>query len=95
MKKIMKYAFYLLGRREYSEEELRKKLQSKTSDWELVEKILAQLVSNGDCSDARFCEAFIRDQILKRQGCFKIKQKLLLKGIGSDMADEFISKVYF
>ncbi len=94
MEKIRKYAFYLLGRREYSVAELRSKLQKKTTDSAAVEALLSQLQADKYCSDERFCRAFIRDQVLKKQGPFKIKQKLLLKGIESVMADEFIASDY-
>ena len=74
---------------------MKKKLITKFYDQkEEIEAIITEFIENDWVSNDRFCEAFIRDQILKKNGPQKIKMKLMEKGIGTDLAMEKLTEVY-
>ena len=79
------FAYRLLGRREYSEFELRQRLLQKwggVSEIEtLVEDLLAALVDENLLSDERFAEAFVRSRVARHQGPLKIRAALRQKGV--------------
>lgn len=83
-------AFRLLGRREYSAQELKKKLAEYFPEEELLRKeIVEEFKDNNWISDLRYTEEFIRE---KKEhsgwGPMKIIQKLREKGIDSDIIQE-------
>ncbi len=84
----------LLGKREYSVHEFRKKLVSKfPNEKEEIEKFIEELKQKKFLSSDRFCALFIEDQVLKRSaGPRKIIQKLRMKGIYEDFAKKAIEE---
>lgn len=90
------YALKLLGRREYGRLEMRKKLQQRFDEVseEEIQKTLDTLMEHDWQSDQRYAQAFIRDQIIKRQGPIKIGHKLREKGIESTIINEALCEVY-
>ncbi len=91
------YGLTLLAKREYSESEFREKLQKKFSeDFEEIEKIIKEFKKKNWLSDERFCESVIHDAILNtKSGPIKIQQKLCWqKGIGKDLAEKSLAKLY-
>ncbi len=94
-KTITAYALRILSKREHSVYELRRKLMTKfgdNKDW--VDETINDCLENDWISNERYCAAYIRDQILKRSGPYKIQMKLGEKGIGKDMARDQIGIVY-
>jgi len=90
------FGFKILSKREHSVSEFREKLLKKFTP-ELsaeIEKIISEFLERNFLSNERYCEAFIRDQILKKSGPRKISEKLKLKGIAENLATKKIDEVY-
>ncbi len=98
MKKIKtpkEYMLYLLARREYSQQELKEKALKKFPDeFSDVENLIQFFVQKNWLSDIRFVEVFIRDQKLKNIGPLKIVEKLWIKGISTNFAQEHLESFY-
>ncbi|WP_443091024.1 recombination regulator RecX [Basfia succiniciproducens] len=83
------YAVNLLSRREYSEFEIRCKMQEKTFSEQEIEDTLAQLQQKNWQSDKRFTENYLRARAQRGYGVNRIKQELRqLKGILPETIDE-------
>ena len=82
------YACKLLLRREYSEGELRRKLQAKFPDNDDIGIVIGQLLDEGLLSDERFCEAFIRSRVARFQGPRKIRAELSHKLVAEHTAEQ-------
>lgn len=79
-------ALNLLARREYSQAELRKKLQHKfPEDNDGVEAALERLIDTGLQDDERFAEAFLRTQIARSRGPIRIRHEARQKGIAEQI----------
>ncbi len=95
MNKINSYALRLLGRREYSVFELKEKLDKSFPDKEKeISLILEKFQEKNWLSDRRYCEVFIKDKIIKKQGPIKIKIKLSDKGVDSELIDKSLNEFY-
>jgi regulatory protein len=83
---IRKGALHLLGRREYSQAELQKKLLEKfPQEASFVQEIINEFTQLHWISDQRYIEEFVREKIQYRGwGPVKISQKLKEKGIESE-----------
>jgi regulatory protein len=73
-------ALRLLGKREYSQSELRQKLAPYAQSMEGLDAVLADLAEHQYQSDERYTEAYIRNQS-KRYGSQRISRGLQEKGI--------------
>lgn len=82
---IEQRAVHLLGRREHSAAELKRKLQQKGFDVEAVTEVLAHLQERDWQSDARFTEGFVRQRVEAGYGPLKIRADLQQKGVASDL----------
>ncbi|AAU38849.1 recombination regulator RecX [[Mannheimia] succiniciproducens] len=83
------YAVNLLSRREYSEFEIRCKMQEKAFSEQEIEDTLAQLQQKNWQSDKRFTENYLRARAQRGYGVNRIKQELRqLKGILPETVDE-------
>jgi len=77
----MHYALYLIGRRYYSEKELRDKLKRRTENLEELEKIIARLKEMKLLDDLKYASAYVRSELSRApQGFKSIKYRLLKKG---------------
>lgn len=83
-------AMRALSRREYSEFELRSKLERRF-DQQVVEQVLEALVADHLLSDERFTEVFVRSRIARGQGPTRIRQELRQRGIGDELVSHFLS----
>ena len=84
---------HLLSRREYSQHECMEKLTSKGWPAESVADVLAQFVSSGIQSDARFVFHFIRHAINKGQGWYRIRQSLSAHNIASPLVTDALTEI--
>jgi regulatory protein len=82
------YACRLLARREYSEGELRRKLQIKWPDSDEIDVVIGQLLDEGLLSDQRYSAAFIRSRVEKWQGPRKIRAELSRRAVPEDVAEQ-------
>ena len=87
---VKKAAYSILARREYSQHELRQKLQLKEFACDDIEDVLAALDKQGIQSDFRFAESAMRARVNKGYGWAYICAELEQKGLTSDI----ISAVY-
>ena len=74
------FAYRLLGRREYSVQELGQRMRMKWSEAEGVDELIGELLEalqqENLLSDERFVESFVRSRISRYQGPLKIKAGL-------------------
>lgn len=84
-KDLRQKAIRLLARREYSRQELARKLSS-LGPTELVEIVLNELEQRGLQSDARFVESWVRSHGA-RFGAAKVRQTLRGKGLAGELVD--------
>ncbi|MCF7830883.1 recombination regulator RecX [Candidatus Gracilibacteria bacterium] len=96
MQSVREYGLKLLAKREHSVAEFSHKLRKKyPANLEEVAEIIKNFKENNWLSEARFCEAFIHDQILNtKSGPRKIVQKLIMKGIVEEFAKEKVAEFF-
>jgi regulatory protein len=88
-KKAVAYSLFLLGRREYSEKELRIKLTSKYNE-EICQRVIDYLQANNYQSDERFTDMMIRSYASRGYGHKRILQELSCKGIYISNLDDYV-----
>lgn len=87
----LSYIMSLLSRREYSEFELRCKMQEKAFCEDEINQALSQAQQKHWQSDKRFTENYIRARAQRGYGFNRIQQELKqLKGIQSHVIDEIM-----
>ena len=82
---LRKTAMDYLARREHSVQQLTRKLTGRGFDEQLVEIAVAELVSDGLLSDARFAEAFVNSRIQRGSGPQKIRMELRERGVAAEL----------
>lgn len=88
-------ALRFLSRRPHSTKELKDKLFGKSKNIQSIEMIVKELNQNNYLNDKIFSEAFITDEIrLKKTGPLLIKNKLLIKGVNTEIIDSKIIDLY-
>jgi regulatory protein len=78
-------AVHLLGRREHSAAELKRKLQQKGFVANVIDEVIARLQERDWQSDERFAEGFVRQRVEAGYGPLKIRADLQQKGIASEL----------
>ncbi|WP_040976654.1 recombination regulator RecX [Necropsobacter massiliensis] len=87
------YVVGLLARREYSEFELRGKMQEKGFSEQEITQTLAYCQQKRWQNDKRFCENYVHIRSQRGYGINRIKQELCqLKGIQNDTINEVLSE---
>jgi regulatory protein len=84
-------AIRLLGRREYSGAEMRRKLVAKGLQATVVDRVVDQLVSDALLSDGRFAEALVRSRVERGQGPIKIRAELRDRGISEELIEDTLT----
>lgn len=85
----LNYIINLLARREYSEFELRNKMQEKAFSEEEIENALTHCQQKNWQSDRRFAENYINARSQRGYGAYRIKQELRqLKGVTNETIEE-------
>ena len=84
-------AIRILGPREHTTTELRKKLGDSGFDNDIIEATLERLISQGYQSDERFATLYAEQLLRKFNGPMAISAKLSSRGIDSSMAREAIA----
>ena len=82
---LRKTAMDYLARREHSEQELVRKLTGRGFGEGLVEAAVAELVTDGLLSDARFAEAFVHSRFQRGSGPQKIRMELRERGVPGEL----------
>lgn len=87
------YAVNLLARREYSEYEIRCKMQEKAFCEEDIEAVISHCRQKNWQSDRRFTENYLNFRAQRGYGPVRIKQELRqLKGISSEIIEDVLSE---
>jgi len=90
---IKQRAFRLLGRRQHSSSELRRKLWNKDYEQKLIDEVIEDLKKNGYLDDREFIRAFVAEKSkAKNWSSKKIKGELFKRGVASKLIDEMLSE---
>ncbi|MDH3267781.1 MAG: recombination regulator RecX [Ignavibacteria bacterium] len=90
---IKQRAFRLLGRRQHSTSELKRKLWNKDYEQKLIDEVINDLQKNGYLDDNEFIRAFVAEKSKSKYWSIKkIKSELIKSGLASKMIDEILSK---
>ena len=79
------FAYRLLGRREYSLQELSNRISRKWPQADDINEFVLQLEKENLVSDQRFAESFLRSRVQRHQGPQKIKAELRGKGVADSI----------
>jgi regulatory protein len=89
---IKQRAFRLLGRRQHSSAELRRKLWNKDYEQKLIDEVIEDLRKSGYLNDLDFIRAFVAEKSkAKNWSSKKIKGELFKRGVASKLIDEMFS----
>lgn len=77
----------LLSRRDYSSQELARKLSDDGYSPDVVETLVQRACSSGLVNDARYADSFIRTKLAAGWGKDKIERELSLKGIDAEQIE--------
>lgn len=91
-KNTFNYAIWLLARRDYSEFSLRDKLQKKSDDTAIVERIILRVQELGYQSDERYITSFIAYAVSQKKGPIWIRSKLREKGLNTSCVDRILDE---
>lgn len=95
LKNALSRAFLLLGQRNYTEQEIRQKLEALQFHETIVDRTLARCRDLGYLDDAKFARDFVKTQLARRpQGRPRLRAAMLHKGIAAKVADEILSEVF-
>ena len=89
---MMEVAVAALARREHSAFEMRRKLTQKGFAEQEVEACVSQLIENNLLSDERFTESYINMRKRRGYGPARIVQELRERGIGEELANDYLDK---
>ena len=90
---IKQRAFRLLGRRQHSSSELRRKLWNKDYEQKLIDEVIEDLQKNGYLNDSDFILEFVAEKSnTKNWSSKKIKGELFKRGVASKLIDEMLSE---
>ncbi|MCU0332518.1 MAG: recombination regulator RecX [Ignavibacteriaceae bacterium] len=89
---IKQKAFRLLGRRQHSSSELRRKLWNKDYEQKLIDEVIDDLQKKGYLDDKEFIRAFVAEKSKSRNwSSKKIKGELFKRGVASKLIDETLN----
>jgi regulatory protein len=83
--RILKYRFN-------SAAELRRKLQSKRFERDVIDSTLGRLAKENWLDDARFAAAYVRTRALKKKGRVRIRRELMGAGVADDVIKSAVSE---
>jgi regulatory protein len=90
---IKQKAFRLLGRRQHSTSELKRKLWNRDYEQKLIDEVIEDLKKNSYLDDKEFIRAFVAEKSkFKNWSVKKIKSELMKSGLASKLIDEILSK---
>jgi regulatory protein len=89
-------ALYFLGRREYSQFELQKKLKDKFPEEVFcIRDVINEFIAKNWISDIRYAEEFVREKSqYSKWGPIKITQQLREKGVEKEIIESTLKKVF-
>ena len=88
---IKQRAFRLLGRRQHSTSELRRKVWNKDYEQKQIDEVIEDLEKNGYLNDSDFIRAFVAEKSKAKNWSVKrIKGELFKRGISSKLIDDVL-----
>lgn len=87
---VRQRALRLLGRREHSRLELKRKLTGREGALKPIDAVLDQLEQEGLLHEARFVEAYVAERLDKGFGPLRIRAELQTRGIGEALIDRYV-----
>jgi regulatory protein len=85
-------AVRLLGGRDHSREELRRKLRARFADEGLIDQVLDELAARRLVDDRHFVENYLEQRSRKGFGPLRIRAELAERGIGGDLLAECLEE---
>jgi len=95
LKAALSRAFRLLGQRNYSEQEIQRKLELAQFHETIIERTIGRCRELGYLDDAKFARDFVKTQLARRpQGKLRLRPALLRKGVSAKLADEILGEFF-
>jgi len=95
LKAALNRAFRLLGQRNYSEQEIRRKLGLARFHEEIIDRTIARCRELDYLDDEKFARDFVKTQLARRpQGKLRLRPALLRKGVATKLADEILGEFF-
>lgn len=87
-RRAYQYAMYCFDRRDYSAEEIFRKLKEKYKNEALCLEVIKKLSRAGILDDERYAERLARKYVeVKKFGAYRARREMLMKGIDEDTAE--------
>lgn len=87
------YGLWLLGRRPYTQKNLREKLEGKKFESDEVDAAISRLLELGFLDDLEFAKNYIRQSTLgKPKGGRRIRFELMRKGVDKELIEQAIEE---
>lgn len=87
--RAVNYGLRLLNARQKTEKEITDKLKDKNYPDDIIYYVLSYLKSYGYLDDKKYVELYLKEKInINRFGRMKLKNKLIQKGISSELIEE-------
>ena len=88
-------ALKLLGRREFSEAQLRQRLARRKHDIDAIDQAIERLREEKSIDDARLAETIARSETsVRKRGKLRVRQKIEGAGIERDIARRVVDEVF-
>lgn len=87
-----RHALKFLGRREYSVQELSRKLRKKGHEPQVCDRVVESLVADNLLSDRRYAEAYLHAKLRKGLGPVRIRLDLDDAGVDKSVIDEVLGE---
>ncbi|RDH44998.1 regulatory protein RecX [Zooshikella ganghwensis] len=85
-------ALTLLARRDFSVAELASRLRKKTTDENLIQQVIEQLLEKGWLDDYRAAASFVRQRIDRGHGPLRIRQDMRARGFTVEMIEQTLEE---
>jgi regulatory protein len=91
---LQQYVYYLLGRQDYTEKNLRQKLKERyPHQAEMHDPCIEKCQEYGYINDMQFAERYIKSLLNQNLGQSVIRQKMYAKGFLSETIGELVSEI--
>jgi regulatory protein len=91
---LQQYAYYLLGRQDYTEKNLRQKLKERyPHQADMHDPCIEKCREYGYINDAQFAERYINSLLNQKVGQSVIRQKMYMKGFPRETIDELVGGI--
>ena len=90
---IKQKAFRLLGRRQHSSSELKRKLWNKDYEQKLIDEVIEDLIKKGYIDDNEFIRAFVAEKTkITNWSRKRVKSELIKRGLSPNLIDKILNE---